>query len=305
MGVSDSVLGAAKSLAAKIRTPALVIDSSGNVAFYNTAAETLLGATFAERGPLTASAWFEETKVRSPEGEPLPLEAMAGWVGVQRERPATGSIKFNSLQGEEHLVRFIVNPLFRGKAASGQFEGVLVLYWKEEERQPDRRLATVVYTDIVSSTERASQLGDAQWLRLLHHHDQVVRRCIEDHQGQLISTAGDGAVLTFDVPARAIAFGRSLRRRLADRGLEIRVGIHSGEIAYREEGEIGGIAVHIGARVLAAARPGEILVSRTVTDLVAGSDLNFEDRGEHQLKGVPGRWQLFAVSRPDQHRPTL
>jgi len=137
-------------------------------------------------------------------------------------------------------------------------------------------------------------LGDSRWKAVLDRHDAAVRREIESYRGRLVRSTGDGVLATFDGPARAVSCGCELRDRLRGLGIDVRVGLHTGEIELRGE-EIGGIAVHIGARVAAADQAGEVLVSRTVTDLVAGSGLEFTNRGVHRLKGVPGDWQLFAA----------
>ena len=158
----------------------------------------------------------------------------------------------------------------------------------------ERALATVLFTDIVDSTRRASALGDLRWRRLLDQHDQICARHIEGHRGRIVKSTGDGVLATFDGPARAIACAASLRGVLQPLGVEIRSGIHTGEIEQRGD-DIGGIAVHIAARIQTLAEPGQCLVSRTVTDLVAGSGIEFVDRGEHDLKGVAGRWRLFSV----------
>jgi class 3 adenylate cyclase len=160
--------------------------------------------------------------------------------------------------------------------------------------EPERVLATVVFTDIVDSTSRASAMGDRAWRAVLDRHDDVTARLITSHRGRLIKSTGDGILATFDGPARAIKCSTAMRDSLHDLGIEIRVGVHTGEVERRGE-DIGGIGVHIAARVEAAANAGEILVSRTVTDLVAGSGLVFVDRGEHELKGIPGSWHLCAV----------
>jgi class 3 adenylate cyclase/pimeloyl-ACP methyl ester carboxylesterase len=163
------------------------------------------------------------------------------------------------------------------------------------ERPIDRILATVMFTDIVGSTERASELGDRRWRELLDEHENLTRTELDRHQGQAVKTTGDGVLATFDGPARAIRCATSLASATERLGLPVRVGLHTGE-CERRNGDIGGIAVHIGARVMAEAGPGEVLVSRTVEDLTVGSDIDFEERGAHQLKGVPGEWELFAVS---------
>jgi class 3 adenylate cyclase/pimeloyl-ACP methyl ester carboxylesterase len=159
----------------------------------------------------------------------------------------------------------------------------------------DRLLATVLFTDIVDSTVHATALGDHTWSQRLDDHNDVVRRQLERFRGREIDTTGDGFLATFDGPARAIQCARAIRDRARVLGIELRAGLHLGEIEVRADG-IAGLTVHIGARVAALAAPGEVLVSRTVVDLVAGSGIQFEDRGEHELKGVPGTWNLFAVT---------
>jgi class 3 adenylate cyclase len=160
--------------------------------------------------------------------------------------------------------------------------------------EPNRVLATVLFTDIVDSTKLASRLGDRRWRELLNTHDDVARQTVEEFNGQLVQTTGDGILATFDGPGRGIGCAAALRDQLAGIGLHIRSGLHTGEVELRGDG-IGGIAVHIAARVMATAGSGEILTSRTVRDLIVGSDVTLEDRGIHPLKGVQGTWELFAV----------
>lgn len=160
--------------------------------------------------------------------------------------------------------------------------------------EPDRVLATVLLTDIVESTLRASELGDQEWRDLLARHNRVVRRELERYRGREVKMTGDGFLAVFDGPGRAIRSAEAIRDEAARLGIEIRAGLHTGEVELIGE-DVGGIAVHITARVMAAARPGEIVVSSTVKDLVAGSGIGFEDRGPHTLKGVPGDWRLFAA----------
>ena len=159
----------------------------------------------------------------------------------------------------------------------------------------DRILATVMFTDIVGSTERASELGDRRWRELLDQHERLTRAELERHQGLEVKTTGDGVLATFDGPARAIRCATTVAAETDQLGLPVRVGLHTGE-CERRNGDIGGIAVHIGARVMAQAGPGEVLVSRTVKDLTVGSDIAFEERGSRELKGVPGEWELYAVT---------
>lgn len=160
--------------------------------------------------------------------------------------------------------------------------------------ETDRVLATVLFTDIVGSTERAAKLGDAAWRQVLEQHDELVRGELRRFRGREIDTAGDGFLATFDGPARAIRCAEAVLEGARGLGLEIRAGLHTGEVELAGE-KVRGIAVHIGARVSAEAAPGEVLVSSTVKDLVAGSGVEFEDRDTHPLKGVPGEWHLFAV----------
>ena len=158
----------------------------------------------------------------------------------------------------------------------------------------DRVLATVLFTDIVASTGTASTLGDDQWRRVLDRHDVVVRRQLERFRGREVNTVGDGFVAVFDAPGNAIRCAGAIRDALAPLGIAVRAGLHTGEIEVRDT-DVAGIAVHLAARVSAQAGPGEVWVSRTVVDLVTGSGLAFEDRGPHQLKGIPGEWPLFRV----------
>jgi class 3 adenylate cyclase len=160
--------------------------------------------------------------------------------------------------------------------------------------EPDRVLATVLFTDIVGSTERASELGDRRWRELLERHHALVRRELDRFHGREVDTAGDGFLATFDGPARAIRCARAIGGALGELGLDVRAGLHTGECELLG-GKVAGVAVHTGARVAGQAGPGEVLVSQTVKDLVAGSGIEFEDRGMHELKGVPGEWRLYAV----------
>ena len=161
--------------------------------------------------------------------------------------------------------------------------------------EANRVLATVMFTDIVSSTERAAELGDTRWRELLQSHEAIVRRQLTRHRGREVKTTGDGFLATFDGPARAIGCARAIAEGVRPLGIEVRAGLHTGECEVMN-GDIGGIAVHTGARVSAEAGPGEVLVSSTVKDLVAGSGIEFEERGARELKGVPGEWRLYAVS---------
>jgi len=159
----------------------------------------------------------------------------------------------------------------------------------------DRVLATVLFTDIVDSTRRAADMGDRDWHALLDAHDAVVRAQLNRFRGREVNTSGDGFLAMFDGPQRAIRCAMAIRDAVRSLGIQVRAGLHTGECEVRGD-DIGGIAVHIGARVSALAGPNDVLVSSTLRDLVIGSGLEFEDRGAHQLKGVPGEWHLFAVT---------
>ncbi len=162
-------------------------------------------------------------------------------------------------------------------------------------QEPERALATVLFTDIVGSTETAAELGDRRWRDLLERHDAIVRRQLSIHRGREVKTMGDGFLATFDGPARAIRCAAAIRDELAAIGIEVRVGIHTGEVELIGD-DVGGMAVNIGARIGTLADSGELLVSSTVRELVVGSGLEFSDRGSHTLKGAPGEWRLFAVA---------
>lgn len=159
----------------------------------------------------------------------------------------------------------------------------------------ERMLATVVFTDIVDSTVRAREVGDAQWRRMLDMHDEAVKRALSENGGHLVKGTGDGILATFDGPGRAIRFADRIRSDLRRIGLSIRTGIHAGEVEQRSA-DIGGIAVHLAARIMATAEPGQILASRTVKDLTIGSAVTFESVGSRALKGIEGEWDLFAVT---------
>jgi class 3 adenylate cyclase len=160
--------------------------------------------------------------------------------------------------------------------------------------EPTRVLATVLFTDIVDSTGQAERLGDRRWRALLDTHDELAGRLVEQWGGRLVKTTGDGVLATFDGPGRAIGCAAALRDELGDIGVRIRAGLHTGEVELRGD-DVGGIAVHLAARIMATAGAGEIVVSQTVRDLVAGSDVVMQDRGSQRLKGIKGDWQLFAV----------
>jgi class 3 adenylate cyclase len=195
--------------------------------------------------------------------------------------------RFVELPGEDHL-------WFFGDQDALLDEVEQFLTGTRPVREPDRVLATVMFTDIVGSTERAAELGDQRWRELLASHEALVRMQLERFRGREVQMLGDGVLATFDGPARGIRCARTICDEVRSLGIEVRAGLHTGECEMRN-GDIAGIAVHTGARVSAKASPGEVLVSSTVRDLVAGSGIEFQDRGVHRLKGVPGEWRLFSV----------
>ena len=166
---------------------------------------------------------------------------------------------------------------------------------QQAEVADDRVLATVLFTDIVDSTRRASDMGDRDWRALLDAHDAVIRSQLARFRGREVNTSGDGFLAMFDGPQRAIRCAMAIRDAVHALGIQVRAGLHTGECEVRGD-DIGGIAVHIGARVSALAGPNDVLVSSTLRDLVIGSGIEFEDRGAHELKGVPGEWRVFAVA---------
>jgi class 3 adenylate cyclase/pimeloyl-ACP methyl ester carboxylesterase len=173
----------------------------------------------------------------------------------------------------------------------------------DETDEPDRVLATVLFTDIVGSSEHAAKLGDRVWREKLEEHHNLVRRQLLRYRGAEVDTAGDGFFASFDGPARAIRCASAITSGVRELGLDVRAGLHTGECELLD-GKVTGIAVHTGARVAGHARPGEVLVSSTVKDLVAGSGIEFEDRGVSELKGIPGKWRLFAVAEEKRSRPS-
>ena len=196
--------------------------------------------------------------------------------------------RYVELPGGDHV------PWFQPDAVIAEIREFLT--GEREPAVPTRALATIVFTDVVDSTAMASRLGDRRWRELLEAHRAAVRRELVRFRGDEIDTAGDGFLATFDGPARAIRCAQAITSGVEPLGLAVRVGVHTGEVERVGDG-IAGIAVHIGARVAAAAEPGQVWVSSTVRDLVAGSGLGFDDHGLHALKGVPGEWRLFSVVR--------
>jgi pimeloyl-ACP methyl ester carboxylesterase len=193
--------------------------------------------------------------------------------------------KLVELPGDDHMVWFSDIDALLGEVEE-------FLTGVRPEPEADRVLATILFTDIVGATERASEMGDQKWSHLLARHHELIREELNRFRGREIDTAGDGFFATFDGPARAISCAKAIQNKVTKLGLTVRLGLHTGECEVMDD-KVSGIAVHIGARVVNYAAPGEILVTSTVKDLVAGSGLSFADRGEYELKGVPGKWHLF------------
>jgi class 3 adenylate cyclase/pimeloyl-ACP methyl ester carboxylesterase len=248
--------------------------------------------------PATATAWLEmveETDIRAT----LPAISVPTLVlhrtddrivRVEHSRYMAEHIpgaRYVELPGCDHLW------WIKGDDILDEIEGFLT--GTTTAFEPDRVLATVMFTDIVDSTSKAAELGDRRWRDLCDVHDRAVRRLLDRHRGREVKTLGDGFLATFDGPGRAIRCASELREAVRSVGLEVRAGLHTGEVELAGD-DITGIAVNIGARVGAQAAASEVLVSQTVKDLVAGSGLEFEDRGEHVLKGVPGPWRLWSLA---------
>jgi class 3 adenylate cyclase len=200
------------------------------------------------------------------------------------------------IPGARHVELEGVDNMF----SAGDLDAVLgeiqqFLTGSRPERDPDRMLATVLFTDIVGSTRRAATLGDRAWRETLERHDDLMRNAIARHRGREVKHTGDGFLATFDGPARGIRCAASVAEAMGSLGIEVRAGLHTGECEVRGGGDLGGLAVHIAARVMDAAGAGEVLVSSTVKDLVVGSGIDFSDRGARELRGVPGEWRLFSV----------
>ena len=263
-----------------------------------------------------AAAWRQSASPRDVEA----LERMNMEIDVRHVLPAISAptLVMNrvgehpvNVEGSRYLAEHIAGarhvqfPGVDHMIASGDTEPVLkeieqflAAAWDTDETsEPNRFLTTVLFSDIVGSSEKTATLGDRAWRELLERHHELVRRHLVRFRGKEIDTAGDGFFACFDGPARAIRCGYAIAGAMPELGLQVRVGLHTGECELID-GKAAGIAVHTGARVAALAQPGEVLVSRTVKDLVAGSGLELEGRGEHELKGIPGMWQLFAVTTP-------
>ena len=213
------------------------------------------------------------------------------FIKIEHSRYLAGQIpgaRYLELEGSDNM--FSVG---NSEALLGEIEEHLT--GVRHEHEPDRMLATVLFTDICDSTRRAAEMGDRGWRDLLERHDALFRHALDRHRGREVKRTGDGFLATFDGPARAIRCAASVAEAMGSLGIKVRAGLHTGELEVMDS-DLGGLAVHIAARVLDRASPNEVLVSGTVKDLVVGSGIEFDDRGEHELRGVPGAWRLYAVS---------
>jgi class 3 adenylate cyclase len=198
--------------------------------------------------------------------------------------------RFVELPGDFHVARAVDDDADVMDAISEFITGAPVA----RPIDVDRVLMTVLFTDIVDSTRHAASMGDKAWSALLEQHDAIAARAVERYQGVVVKRTGDGLLATFDGPGRGVRAAREIQESVQPLGIDVRAGLHTGEVERRAD-DVAGIGVHIGARVSALAGPGEVLVTSTVKDLVIGSELEFEDRGPHTLKGVPGDWQLWSA----------
>jgi class 3 adenylate cyclase len=215
------------------------------------------------------------------------------WVEVERGRDLAKRIPGSTFV--EFEIEGHITPAADMPPVLDEIERFLRAAWETDaRREPDRQLATLLFTDIVDSTAHLARLGDAGWRELLERHHALVRAELARARGNEVDTAGDGFFAAFDGPARAVRCAKSIVHELRELGIAVRSGLHTGECEI-VDGKVSGIAVHTGARVAAHAGPGEVLVSSTVKDLVAGSGLEFDDRGVHELKGIPGEWRLYAA----------
>jgi class 3 adenylate cyclase len=240
--------------------------------------------------------WFRggarEVTIHRPAGTAARVRVTGGSSGLtfdeQTYKAVAGEATWQTSGFDEATDRYDI-------AFSRGVRNVVVDTLELQPGQARRLLATVLFTDIVGSTERAQATGDRRWRELLDAHDEAARRLVAQEGGRRIKSTGDGVLAVFDGPGRAIRCAVALRKELEGLGIEIRAGIHTGELDVTDD-DVGGIAVHIAARIVATAGPGEILVSRTVRDLVTGSGIALEDRGTHTLKGLSDPWQLFAAN---------
>jgi class 3 adenylate cyclase len=275
-------------------------------------------APSAADNPAARTAWASYLRQAASPGAAVTIMQMNGEIDVRHVLPAirvptlvlhrTGD-RLTSIEQARYIARNVAGarlvelPGYDHSAWVGDVDAIVseveeFMTGNRQSAEADRVLATVLFTDIVGSTERAAAVGDHEWRRLLSEHHALVRRELARFRGREINTAGDGFLAAFDGPARAVRCAHAVRNSVrANLEIDVRAGVHTGECEL-VEGNLAGLAVHIGARITGLAGAGEVLVSNTVKDLVAGSGLTFDDRGDHVLKGVPGQWRLFSASPP-------
>jgi class 3 adenylate cyclase len=245
--------------------------------------------------PIRVAGGVAETTIHRPAGVAVSVDVQGGASGLvlddQRFAAVGGGTSWRSHGFEDAAARY---ELVIEGGARNLAVGTLAAV-AEPAGTTGRVLATVLFTDVVGSTERAAEMGDRRWRELLDRHDDTARTAVEAGEGRLVKTTGDGILAVFDAPGNAIESARALRDQLQEIGLPIRAGVHTGEVEFRGK-DVGGIGVHLASRIMDAAVPGEILVSRTVRDLVAGSGVDLRGRGTHALKGVSEEWELYAVT---------
>jgi class 3 adenylate cyclase len=267
------------------------------------ATDPVVRRSYAEYEALSASPGFAVAMIRllyeSDVRNILPAvripTLIVSHTGSRRIPPSLSAYMADRIPGAKHVqLDGTASLIWAGDqdAVLGEIQEFLTGIRSQPE--PDRVLATVLFTDIVDSTGWVAKLGDRRWRNLLEAHHEIVRAELARWRGREINTAGDGFLATFDGPARAIRCAVAMVKAVRSLGIEIRAGLHTGEVELMGD-QVGGIAVHIGARIASLAGAGEVVVSSTVRDLVAGSAIEFDDRGEHELKGVPGHWQILSV----------
>ena len=300
-GLSDDTVDALESFAANAwGTPDLVSIGAPGTARDDDWVRFLAAAQRASMTPRSAATQLGHVMRRTDIRDALPLIQVPTLVLHAKENPVV-PIEFGRYLAERipnatllELPGAELGPTSPGQQRTVTDEVVRFLAGDQLPVDFERVLTTVLFTDIVASTEQAASLGDHRWRSVIDAHDRVVREQVRRFRGKEIKNTGDGFLVSFDGPARAIRCALAIRDAVAEVGIEVRLGLHTGECEVRGD-DLGGLAVHIAARVGAMAATGEVLVSGTVKDLVVGSGIEFDDQGEHDLKGVPGAWKLFSV----------
>jgi class 3 adenylate cyclase len=315
---SHLILYGSSTTGAKHRTPGFEESVAEQTASWGNGA--FLKGVVSPHAPVSPEGMQHFGKIERSMATPSALRALVVLNGQIDVRPVLGSIRVPCIvlhrrtdpgvpieQGrlvaqaipEARFVEYAEGPhgfwVGDNETMLGDIEEFITGGRHESVDDRDRVLATVLFTDIADSTRSASALGDKRWRQLLDEHDRLARQIVERHRGRPVKMTGDGLLATFDGPGRAVRCALAFTEAARNLGLDVRAGLHTGEIELRGK-DVGGIAVHAASRVMGASGPGEVLVSRVVTDLVAGAGLRFAERGSHELKGLPGRWDLFSAS---------